>query len=201
MEQTFGLILPNEQECGIVTMTTDTVRKLVLTKLREGLPAITSEYGAALSQAGAVCFQDQNHTNGVELKVNGTFNAKFNVHWQEVTDQMLRCWNDLEFTTEQAAYGVAFLLMRDLAGYTVIRRSRKGTGFDYWLGSEENEGDLLFQDKARLEVSGIRKGGSSRLGARVTQKLNQVTPSDGLLLPAYIVVVEFGTPISQVVKK
>jgi len=66
---------------------------------------------------------------------------------------------------------------------------------------EENEGKLLFQDKARLEVSGIRKGGSSRLGARVTQKLNQVTPSDGLLLPAYIVVVEFGTPKSQVVKK
>ena len=35
----------------------------------------------------------------------------------------------------------------------------------------------------------------------VRQKLEQVKPSDSLGLPAYIVVVEFSTPLSKVVKK
>src|ERR1035438_522994 len=38
----------------------------------------------------------------------------------------------------------------------VVLRSRKGTGFDYWLGKG---GDAAFAAKARLEVSGILDGG------------------------------------------
>lgn len=177
------------------------VCKIALTKLAEGLPGITPPFGAALAEAGAVCFEDQNHTNGVELKVDGAFMAKYNVYWQEVTDQMLSCWNDHQVTTEHAAYGVAFLLICDLTEYTIIRRSRKGSGFDYWLGREEDKDGLPFHDKARLEVSGIRSGNYDVIGARVRQKLDQVKPSDGLALPAYIVVVEFSAPLSQVVKK
>ncbi|MBI1924196.1 hypothetical protein HYR99_08080 [Candidatus Poribacteria bacterium] len=180
-------------------MPPDNAHELVLTKLAQGLPAVTPAFGAALAEAGAICFEDQNHSNGVELKVEGTFTAKYNVYWQEVTDQMRRCWNDPEVTTEYAAYGIAFLLIRDLTEYTVISRRRKGGGFDYWLGKDEDE--LPFQKKARLEVSGIRKGDLSRVKARVKQKLDQVSPSDRLGLPAYIVVVEFSQPLSQVVKK
>ena len=177
-------------------------RELALTKLAEGLPGITPAYGSALAEAGAICFEDQNHPEGVELKVDGAFTAKYKVYWQEVTDQMLRCWNDPEDTTEHAAYGVAFLLMRDLTEYTVISRSLKGTGFDYWLAKEEHEDEPpSFQNKARLEVSGIRSGDISRVQARVRQKLEQVKPSDSLLFPTYIVVVEFGVPLSQVVIK
>lgn len=46
--------------------------------------------------------------------------AKFKLYWQPVTEQMLRCWNDEEFTTEQAAYGIAFLIIRQLTDLTVI---------------------------------------------------------------------------------
>jgi len=176
-------------------------RKLVLTKLAEGLPAVTPAFGAALAEAGAVCFEEQNHPNGVELKVDGAFTAKYTVYWQEVTAQMLRCWNDYEVTTEHAAYGVACLLILDLTGYTVIERRRKGDGFDFWLGEEKSESELPFQKKARLEVSGIRRGNHSRVQERVRQKLEQVKPSDSLGLPAYVVVVEFSTPLSKVVKK
>ncbi len=104
-------------------------------------------------------------------------------------------------TTEFAAYGIAFLLIRDLTEYTVILRSRKGTGFDFWLGKEEGEDDLHLEDKARMEVSGIRKGDESLVKARVNQKLEQVKLSDRLGLPAFVVVVEFSQPLSQVVKK
>ncbi|UBF26677.1 hypothetical protein K9N68_01325 [Kovacikia minuta CCNUW1] len=119
---------------------------------------------------------------------------------EEITDQMLRCWNDQEYTTEQAAYGVAFMLVRRLTEYTVIERSRRGTGFDYWLGHSNQPGALPFQNKVRLEVSGIRKGEDSRIKARVKQKLDQTNPSDGAL-PAYIVVVEFSKPRSVMVQK
>lgn len=179
----------------------DMENRLVLTKLAEGLPAITPAFGSVLAEAGAICFEQQNHSNGVRLSVTGKFKTHYNVYWQEVTQQMLSCWDDTEYATEHAAYGVAFLLIRDMTDYTIIRRSRKGTGFDYWIGKEESENGLPFQDKARLEVSGIRKGNSADVNARLRQKLGQVKPSDHLGLPAYIVIVEFGTPSSKVVRK
>ena len=142
-------------------------RKLVINDLALGLPAITPSFGAALAEACAVCLEEQKHPQGVEITVDGDFNAKFKLFWQPVTEQMLRCWNDEEFTTEQAAYGIAFLIIRELTDLTVIERSRKGTGFDYWLGTFDTDEGQLFQNKVRLEVSGIRKGDSSRVKARL----------------------------------
>ncbi len=43
----------------------------------------------------------------------------------QLPKHLLRCWNDEEFTTEQAAYGIAFLIVRELTDLTVIERSRK----------------------------------------------------------------------------
>jgi len=174
--------------------------ELRLQDLCKGLPAITPVFGATLAEAGSVCFKDQQHQNGVELKVSGTFTATYNVYWKRVTKQMLRCWNDPEVATEHAAYGVAFLIIKDLTEYTVIERSYKGTGFDYWVGYDSDE-ELIFQEKARLEVSGIRNGNTTQINSRVKQKVEQVAPSDDSGLPAFIVVVEFGTPLSKVVRK
>ena len=52
-------------------------------------------------------------------------------------------------------------------------------------------------EKVRLEVSGIRKGDSSRVKARVKQRKEQIKASDGQF-PAYVIVVEFSTPLSYV---
>jgi hypothetical protein len=173
---------------------------LTLTDLSKGLPAITPAFGQMLAEAGAVCFQDQRHPNGVELKVDGTFQAGFEVFWQQVTEQMIRCYNDKESTTELGAYGVAFLLVLNLTDYTIIRRSRRGTGFDYWLGTAQDDAELPFQNKERLEVSGMRSGDSGRVKARVNEKLKQVQPSDSSALPALIVVVEFSAPLSEMAR-
>ncbi len=135
------------------------------------------------------------HSQGVEIIVSGDFTARFKLRWQAVTQQMLLCWNDQEVTTEQAAYGIAFLIIGQLTDLTVIERSSKGTGFDYWLGTIDIGGESLFQNKVRLEVSGISKGNHSRVKARVKQKKDQTQPSDGEF-PAYIIVVEFSTPLS-----
>lgn len=174
---------------------------LNLQSLHQGLPAITPAFGAAIAEAGAICLTDKAHEPGVILEVEGGFATRFQLDWQPVTEQARRCWNDEEYTTEQAAYGIAFLLILHLTDLTVIERSRKGTGFDYWLGSQNSNTLLPFQRMARLEVSGIRKGNRSQIDARVKQKTEQTGASDAEGLPAYIIVVEFSRPISVVSAK
>jgi hypothetical protein len=80
--------------------------------------------------------------------------------------------------------------MRHLEGFEVLERSRKNNGFDYWLGSDER----LFQNKVRLEASGIRKGNRRRQTARLLAKLRQTEVSASLSLPARAIVVEFSEP-------
>ena len=181
-------------------MQSDRHETLTLTELEKGLPGITPAYGQTLAEAGAVCFEEQNHSSGVELNVDGAFQAKYQIFWQQITVQMMRSYNDEDSATELGAYGVAFLLVLDLTDYTIIEKSRRGTGFDYWLGKAQDDKELPFQNKERLEVSGIRNGDNSRVKSRVNEKLKQVQISDPTGLPALIVVVEFSAPLSQMVR-
>jgi hypothetical protein len=168
---------------------------LDLNDLANGLPAISPAFGQYLAEAGAVCLESQGHANGQELSVQGICSEGYALRWPRVTDQMERCLNDPEVATEHGAVGIAVLLMKRLIGCAVIQRSRKGTGFDYWLGDESY---MPFESKARLEVSGIRNGDQKVVTARVRAKLMQTEVSDVTSLPAYIVVVEFGHPVAEV---
>jgi len=168
---------------------------LDLQELANGMPAITPAFGAYLAQAGAVCLDSQGHSQGVPLSVQGSYAHNLPVHWPNITNQMLRCLNDPDEATEFGATGIAIMLIKKLIGFVAIQRARKGPGFDYWLGEDDQ---LLFQKKARLEVSGIRKGEASVVKSRVKKKLSQVTPSGNQGKPAYIVVVEFGQPLAEV---
>ncbi len=176
----------------------DEIKKLILSELEEGMPGMTPEGGRCLAQAASICLEDQKHTSGVQLSVDGDFSLAFRLIWDVTTDQMRRSWDDPDFTAEQGAYAIAALLISHLTGLTVFERSRKGTGIDYWLGSD---GDILFQKKARLEVSGILRGGETEIRARLRQKKEQTKRSDGTALPAYVIIVEFGEPSAKVVKR
>lgn len=171
---------------------------LDLNELANGCPAITRAFGQYLAEAGGVCLESQGHSQGVSLSFSGSATGAYSLHWPPVTEQVLRCLNDPEVATEHGAVGIAVLLVKNVVGLTTVERSRKGTGFDYWLG---DEGELPFQNKARLEVSGIRQGSTGEIGARVKNKLGQVAPSDGTELPAYVVVVEFGRPCAEMRRK
>lgn len=141
--------------------------------------------------------EDQGHAQGAELEIRGDRPAVHSLAWPPVTDQMRRCWNDPQVATEHGAVGIAVLVAKAEIGYEVIERSRKGTGFDYWMGDDPSS---LFQNKARLEISGIRSGDAREIRARLRQKIRQTDASDGDL-PAYVVVVEFSTPLAEVRKK
>lgn len=172
-------------------------RQIFLGDLPNKLLAFTTGYGTVLAEASAVCLEAQGHSCGVTLSVNGAFEDIIDIYWPPVTNQMRLCWKDTEYATEHGAYGIALLILNELAGLSVVERSRKGTGFDFWLGEKQ---ETLFQNKVRLEVSGIRRGNEVDLNSRVKQKLRQTERSDGST-PAYVVVVLFSHPMSQVVTK
>jgi hypothetical protein len=176
---------------------------LDLNKLRNGLPAITPEWGRVLAQVAGVCLESQGHSQGVLLRVSGYVDNTYTLTWPPVSDQALRTWADHQEATEYGATAIAVLLTKKELGYAVVERSAKGTGIDYWLG-DETEGPP-FQKKARLEVSGILsvKGNvrdvEKAVAKRVREKLKQTQSSSGSL-PAYVVVIEFGSPLGEVRK-
>jgi len=174
-------------------MGVSTSKVIQLSQLNGGLPGITPANGQMFAESCAVCLDDQKHSSGVALGAAGKFNSKFTLEWPAVTDQMKRSHNDQEVATENGAYAIAFLIILELTNYTVIEKSRKGTGFDYRLGLTTSN---LFQDTARLEVSGIRNG-PNKVNQRVKQKQTQIK-SQQTTDPCFVVVVEFSKPIAQV---
>ncbi|MBA3922500.1 MAG: hypothetical protein H0X31_12690 [Nostocaceae cyanobacterium] len=164
-------------------------------------PGWSLTFGATCSDAAAVCLDDQNHPHRVALQIDGILNTQVLLKWNTIDDTIRRFNADQEVATEYGAYGIAALIMPYLTLLTIIERSIKGKdfGFDFWLGSID-EPDILFQRKARLEVSGIRKSSERIVQSRVKMKLEQISPSD-TLSPGYVCVVEFGTPRTRIVEK
>ncbi len=171
---------------------------LKLAELCKGdIPAISSAFGSALAEAAAVCLESNSHTQGVEIEVRGLKTSSYSVTWPPASTQTFLTWNDSENATEWGAVGVAILIASLEIGYEIIRQSRKGTGFDYWMGDSTDPG---FEEKAGLEVSGILNGDDRSVRARVRRKITQTSISERSDLDFYVIVVEFGRPIAEIQK-
>ena len=142
---------------------------------------------------------ERGHRSPTAMAVSGDRKAAARLEWSQPTDQQRRCWNDDEEATEHGAYGVASLLVEQ-CGLEVVERSKKKTGFDFWLGTKGGEVHL-FQGLSRLEVSGMRDGTDAALQSRTKSKTRQTEASDNTRLPAIVVVVEFGSPKARMVKR
>ena len=159
------------------------------------IPAISPSVGACFAEAGGVCLEQNGHDRGKTLSVRGYRHNRHTLSWPLITSQSLASWNDLEQATEFGAVAVAVMVAKAEIGYEILRQSRKGTGFDYWIGSASDEG---FVDKAGLEISGILNGDDRTIKARVKEKLTQTEQSDQSQLEMYVIVVEFGRPLAEV---
>ncbi len=153
---------------------------------------------ADFSEAAAVCLDFHGHTNGKLLTVEGDLEGQFELVWAEVSQQMKDSRNDMDYTVESGAYCLAMLVIEKLTNLKVTKQSQKRTGFDYWLGDNN---DMIVQNKARLEVSGILKGSKGQINQRLKEKVKQTKKSDNLKLPAYVVVVEFSQPLVKIKKR
>lgn len=181
-----------------------TIYEVELSHLSLGIiPALTPAMGGVLEEACVLELEEHGgHHSGVSLTVMGDSQTTVSIAWKlTVSETMRRCYAEQKDCTEWAACGLALLLLKQLTNFTAIERSYIGTGFDYWLGSLEDVDKNIFVNKARLEVSGIRRGSDADLKSRVQQKLRQIREAPLNQLPAYISVTEFGQPISNLVEK
>lgn len=172
------------------------MEELSLSSLEQGTPGITGPFGACLAEAADVCLEEQGHRRGTILMVVGSFRRKFILSWNQTSEQIRRCWADRDVTTENGAYAIAILLVVKITPYTILERSYRGPGFDYWLGTED-EPNAPFHNLVRLEVSGIRRGMQAQITHRVQQKMHQIQ-RDETCLPNLVIVVEFSEPCSKV---
>lgn len=168
--------------------------------LGEGVaPGLSSVMGSALASAACVCLEYMEHEPGVALAIQGGASSEQTLYWIPLTEQDRRTMADLQEATEWGAAAIAIVLIQTMTDYTVVERAAKGGGFDYWLGLKDDPGPL-FQNKIRLEVSGILQGNASSIGTRVRQKMTQTKQSAGTETPAKVAVVEFGAPLAHVVE-
>lgn len=162
------------------------------------IPGISPGTALYLCENALACFCRQGHNSGVSLECHGISEQSEPVEWTtEYTQQMDRSLNDQEVATEHGAVCISILFAIHHTEYTVIMRARKKTGVDYWLCRKE---DFLFQNAARMEVSGIFNN-PNQVAIRIKKKIKQSNQSDSSSLPAYISVVEFSRPIIHFIKK
>ena len=178
-----------------IAWTSDVNVTLALSDLATGSPGMTGTVGAALGEAASVCLADR-HSSPTRMAVDGDISLTATIEWESPTDQARRSWDNAEEATEFGACALASLLIGTCSALTIVARSRTRTGFDYWLGRQDDPGPL-FQNRARLEVSGIRSGTNSAMSTRTRRKLVQVDQS-APILPAVVIVVEFGEPRSRI---
>jgi hypothetical protein len=176
-----------------------------LERLRNGLPTLSKAWGSFLTEAGLYCLETSGHQNGVELKVQGDEQRNFALIWSNAIDsRAIHSWKDDSEAVEYGATCIAILLSITMTEHITVERSAKGTGIDYWLGTinkNDDEDAPPFQQKARLEISGIRNGSDYKVKKRVEDKHEQTRKSDYLGLPAYIAVIEFGKPLADFTKR
>ena len=158
------------------------------------MPGLTPSLAGVFAQASAVCLEHNGHRPGVVLKVAGSHPTSFELSWPLTTPQINKSHNDLQEATERGATCIAIHLVNNLLGLSVLERSRKGTGFDYWLGQPNQ--NTLFQNAKKLEVSGILRGDNGDIQQRLRLKQKQVNRFNGI--NCCIVVVEFGCPLSHI---
>lgn len=146
------------------------------------------------------CMNEHEHPNGKILEaIEEDSNSSHPVIWDEATINISEILDSIH-EDEAAEYGaeaIALILGILKSEYDSVKRSRKkGGGYDYWLGDKEG---FLFQERVRLEISGIRsENRSNSLQSRVDAKLKQVSISDGDY-PACVIVVEFSNFVARIV--
>lgn len=173
-------------------------RQLDLEDLSSGELGLTPAVGGSMAEAASVCLEDEGHGIWLVLTIDGIFEEVFDVRRLVVTGQMRGAHVDPRKATESGACGIAILSIQTLTGLKVLEQAMVGTGFDYWLTS--NQGSLPFQGAVQLEVSGVRRGDARSVQARMRQKFRQTTRS-GSGFPLFIAVVEFSRAKVRILRR
>lgn len=173
---------------------------IILSELGIGYPGLTEAQGMVLAEAAYVCLSDQGHLTETCLEINGDIEHKAILCSSVATQQMKNTHNDEQCATEDGASGIAILILKKFKNLIVLQRSRKGRGFDYWLGKDN--GSSNFDEQFALEVTGIRNG-KERVNERLNSKLKRFERyesrnNENESINKYVVVIEFSKPLAKI---
>ena len=160
--------------------------------MRISIPGISSGRAHYFAECAVSCLSWNKHKSGTTIFYQGDVEGTDSINWEIPYDHILRrSTNDMQEATEHGAECLSILYALQNTDFTVLSRSRKGSGFDYWLTTKNA---VLFQGSARLEVSGILEG-KDKVAERMRSKQEQTKKSDKSSLPAFVSVVEFSRPL------
>jgi len=106
---------------------------LDLSYFAQGTPCLSPARAAAMAEAAVVCLMYHGHRSGVQLSCE---DPQVQLVWTAPDHRAVQSHDDLQEATEEGATAIAILWVRSRSGLQVVRRSRKGPGFDWYLGPE-----------------------------------------------------------------
>jgi hypothetical protein len=173
-----------------------------LEELKDTITLFSVTQAGFWSENSIVALEHNNHTSGCVLKVGGDHTEDIELQWS--TKISKSGYKEEKKFIEKSAEAISFFLCRRFTDFNVIEEAIIGTGFDYWLGydAEHKLYDPSNFMTARLEISGINfETPTNTVESRVKVKTKQTAATDGMLLPAYISVIEHSTPKAHFCKK
>ena len=177
---------------------------LDLDQLNEEIPALTNDFAGYLRQAILMCLQEHFHSSGVACSIKGLSRtiAAAEILWSgEFSTRIARLFGAPANAAEYAGEGIAILTILTTTDYTILERSNKGTGIDFWLGHRGASSEENFQRSARMEAKGrTRLDRESQIRSEVRKGLIQAGRSDDTNLPVYVILTEFSRPIIYMVQ-
>lgn len=174
------------------------MRVLDIDSLQSGIPFVTAGILGFYKEKCLVAFSSKGHRSGVEItiKINKTPH-KISLIWSgQVNEQLMMSHADSGKTTDEAACAIALLLIRDYTDYEAYQTTNADDErFDYYLRRKNSNTDdnLIFNDAAYLEVSGIREENKDNtIERRLKQKTVRAKSSAIFNTgePVYICIVE-----------
>lgn len=173
--------------------------------LREAIPGLTESLAGYMQGAILMCLHHHSHQTGVrcELRDLEKLLAAAAIVWTKpYSDSIERTYGETSYAVEFAAEGIACLTIRAYTQYTVIRRSIKDEGVDFWLAERDDEDNYIFQCAGRMESKGITEARYlSDITYSIDKGIEQSKQTDHTRLPAYIIATEFSKPVIYMVQR
>lgn len=177
-----------------------TTKHIELTELKALTSAISPIQCDYFAEACMVAFENQGHQSPIQLIVDGDYEGVFSFSWNSKIQK--EGWQEDRISVENGSIAVAFFLILELTDYQITQQSIIGTGFDYWLGYKSSHPNYDPDNflNAKLEISGINRGSEAVINQRIRQKIRQIGLARNFDVPAFVIVTEFGTPKSIIIK-
>lgn len=84
---------------------------IILASLAKGRVGITPAFGQSISEAAAVCLDEQGHSSPTNMAISGQYDISAIVEWMSPSDQAKRCWNDDQYATEHGVHIASLVLL------------------------------------------------------------------------------------------